>query len=90
MEEFDQKGRRIADATFMLLLNAHPDPVPFKLPASAQLWELILHTPMPSLADPKTTVNAGAEFPMEGGLWRSFSQKARTRKIRLFANLPFS
>jgi len=80
MEEFDQKGRRIADATFMLLLNAHPDPVPFKLPASAQPWELILHTPMPSLADPKTTVNAGAEFPMEGRSLALFLAKGKNRE----------
>jgi len=65
MEEFDQKGRRIADATSILLLNAHPDPVPCKLPTSAQPWELILYTSMPGLADLKTTMNEGAEFCME-------------------------
>jgi isoamylase len=80
MEEFDQKGRRIADATFMLLLNAHLDPVSFKLPASAQPWELILYTSMPSLADPKTTVNAGAEFPMEGRSLALFLAKGKNRE----------
>ncbi len=74
--EFDEKGRRITDATFMLLLNAHPDPIPFKLPASAQPWELILYTLMPNPADPKTAVNAGAEFPMEGRTLALFLEKS--------------
>jgi isoamylase len=78
--EFDEKGQRITDSTFMLLLNAHPDPVPFKLPASAQPWELILYTFMPKLADPKITVSAGAEFRMEGRSLALFLAKDKNRE----------
>ena len=78
--EFDEKGRRITDATFMLLLNGHPDPVAFKLPASAQPWELILYTIMPNLAGPKNTVNSGTEFRMEGRSLALFLAKDKNRK----------
>ena len=78
--EFDEKGRRITDATFMLLLNAHPDPVPFKLPASGHPWELILYTLAPNSANPKITVNAEAEFHMEGRSLALFLAKDKNRE----------
>jgi glycogen operon protein len=80
IEEFDEKGRRITDSTFAMILNAHPDTVPFKLPTSAQPWELILYTFMPNLADPKITVNAGAEFSMEGRSLALFLAKGKNRE----------
>jgi glycogen operon protein len=78
--EFDEKGGRITDSTFAMILNAHPDTVPFKLPASAQPWELILYTFMPNLADPKITVSAGAEFRTEGRSLALFLVKDKNRK----------
>ncbi len=78
--EFDEKGRRITDATFMLLLNAHPDPVLFKLPASGHPWELILYTLAPNSANPKITVNAEAEFHMEGRSLALFLAKDKNRE----------
>ena len=61
--EFDEKGRSITDSTFMLLLNAHPDPVPFKLPSSAQSWQLIVDTFKPNRAGSEIPET---EFLMEG------------------------
>jgi isoamylase len=42
---FDSKGEPVRDDTFLLLINAHYDGVPFMLPGEEHLeWELILDT----------------------------------------------
>jgi glycogen operon protein len=47
MDEVDDAGQRIVDATFLLLLNAHWEPMQFTLPegATRREWEVIFHTP---------------------------------------------
>ncbi|MEL6143699.1 MAG: glycogen debranching enzyme GlgX, partial [Bacteroidota bacterium] len=46
MEEYDEKGRRIEDDIFLILLNSYWEPVQFTLPGLAEMtrWELILDT----------------------------------------------
>jgi isoamylase len=46
IEEVDERGNRIVDYTFLLLLNAHHEPIPFVLPAHRPKvrWELVLDT----------------------------------------------
>ncbi|MBU4425438.1 MAG: glycogen debranching protein GlgX [Desulfobacterales bacterium] len=71
--EFNEKGRRITDSTFMLLLNAGPDPVPFKLPVSAQPWQLIVDTFKPNRADSEIPET---EFSMKGRSIALFCEKS--------------
>ncbi len=41
----DRRGRAIRDDTFLVLLNAHYEPVPFVLPGLRNVeWELVLDT----------------------------------------------
>jgi len=46
LEETDSKGRPLLDDTFLLLLNAHHEPLPFTLPAHRRgvRWQLVLDT----------------------------------------------
>ncbi len=49
IDEMDSKGRPIKDDTFLVLLNAHHEAVPFTLPAHKRgvRWEMILDTACP-------------------------------------------
>jgi glycogen operon protein len=46
LEETDSKGRPVLDDTFLLLLNAHHEPLPFTLPAHRRgvRWQPVLDT----------------------------------------------
>jgi glycogen operon protein len=46
IEEVDRHGRRIQDDTFLVLLNAHHEPVPFVLPAHRRgvKWDVLIDT----------------------------------------------
>ena len=46
IEEVDERGERIVDDTFLILLNAHWEPLPFVLPAHRRgvRWEPVLDT----------------------------------------------
>jgi glycogen operon protein len=49
IEEPDEQGERIVDTTFLMLLNAHHEPVPFVLPAHHRgvRWEPALDSSLP-------------------------------------------
>jgi len=49
IEEPDERGERIVDTTFLMLLNAHHEPVPFVLPAHHRgvRWEPVLDSSRP-------------------------------------------
>jgi isoamylase len=47
LEEHDERGRRVTDEDFLLLLNAHHEPIPFALPAFTSghnRWEVVVDT----------------------------------------------
>jgi isoamylase len=45
MDVRDRRGRPIQDDTFLVLLNAHYEPVPFVLPGLRNVeWELVVDT----------------------------------------------
>ncbi|HYD48443.1 MAG TPA: glycogen debranching protein GlgX, partial [Terriglobales bacterium] len=46
IDEVDERGERVVDDTFLLLLNAHEAPIMFTLPASPRgtLWDRVLDT----------------------------------------------
>jgi len=44
MDELNDRGERIADDTFLVLLNGSPEPVLFRLPRLGARWEVLLST----------------------------------------------
>jgi glycogen operon protein len=63
--EVDERGQAIVGDTLLLLLNAHHERVPFRLPAGlGPPWERILDTAQPS---PDAEDHApGNVYPLEG------------------------
>jgi glycogen operon protein len=49
IDEHDERGRRIRDDNFILLLNSHHEDIPFILPAepSYARWEAVVDTSFP-------------------------------------------
>jgi glycogen operon protein len=66
LEVLDERGRRIKDDTFLLLLNAHHEPVPFTLPAfvSDATWTIIFDTSRPELDPSKENVAGHQEVTL--------------------------
>src|SRR3989454_331526 len=67
IEETDEKGQAIVDDTFLLLLNAHHEPIPFILPAheARVRWELVLDTRDWEVRPRLSTFRAGDNYPLE-------------------------
>lgn len=75
MDEFNEKGTRIADDTLLILFNASPSSVPFTIPRVGERWKVDIDT-----FDPKGNENAehasGTVYQLEGRslvVMRSFS-----------------
>jgi len=66
IEETDEKGQPIVDDTFLLLLNAHHEAIPFILPAhkARVRWELVLDT-QDRVVPRVPTYRAGENYPLE-------------------------
>jgi isoamylase len=64
--EPDPRGERVTDDSFLLLFNAHHEPIPFTLPSAefGETWESVLDTAMPVFAD-RSWIKAGAETVIE-------------------------
>jgi glycogen operon protein len=65
--EPDNAGARIVDDTFLVLLNAHHDPVPFVLPAHRRgvLWETVLDTRESTGRRRLRPLRGGEEYDLE-------------------------
>lgn len=66
IEEVDEKGCAIFGETFLLLLNAHHETVPFTLPAHKRgvRWELIFDTSVPVPAKRVKSYKGGEDYPL--------------------------
>jgi isoamylase len=68
IEEHDERGRRIQGETFVLLLNAHAEAVPFRMPRLVGIarWGVAVDT---SFADgvrsDRRTFNTGQSYPLQ-------------------------
>jgi len=53
IREPDARGERVSDASFVLLFNAHHEPIEFCIPdlATAERWHVVVDTHAPMLAD---------------------------------------
>jgi isoamylase len=68
MIEWSETGERVTDDNFLLLFNADPEPVPFKLPRSQPgvRWELVLDTSEPELQPGDRVIPGGRKIDLEG------------------------
>ena len=66
--EPDRLGRPIVDAHFLLLFNAHSDPVEFTVPPKeyGEEWMVRLDTTEATLPDGTTTWEPGSVHPIAG------------------------
>jgi isoamylase len=62
MDEFEPGGSRIADDTFLILLNASGDSANFKLPKTAEKWEIVLQTSSTELKEKERAARSGDQF----------------------------
>ena len=67
IEEMDERGQPIVGDTFLLLLNAHHEAVPFIVPAhkARVRWELLLDTRDWDLGPRVPAFRAGETYPLE-------------------------
>jgi glycogen operon protein len=79
LDERDRQGRPVTDSSFLLLLNAHSDSIPFRLPDIGQGTEWLLlidtHRDRPPGRDERAA--AGAEFALQGRSLALLMQVAR-------------
>ena len=68
LDEMDADGNLVTDDTFLLLLNAHHDALPFVLTASRaeHEWELVLDTTDPNPRPEPRRFDAGATYDLTG------------------------
>lgn len=89
IDEVDAQGRRIVDATLLILLNAHVDPVPFVLPAHRPgvRWHTLLDTRMPQGIRRQRLLRGGESYDLIG---RNLALLRLERRVRPGPNdLPF-
>jgi glycogen operon protein len=67
IEETDEAGEPIVGDTFLVLLNAHHEPIEFVLPAhrARVRWELVLDTRACDAGSPRS-FKVGDRYPLEG------------------------
>jgi glycogen operon protein len=68
IEEQDERGRAIVDDTFLLLLNAHSQTVPFRMPQHVGIarWGVVIDTCFADGERPdRRTFNTGQIYPLE-------------------------
>jgi isoamylase len=65
IDEVDERGRPISDDTLLILLNAHDQVVPFRMPADGAdgHWEIVLDTADPEARD--EPVRPADDYPLE-------------------------
>ena len=64
----DARGRRIVDDTFLMLLNAHHEPLPFVLPAHRRSvrWQAVVDTRSPDGRVDRQSLKGGESYELEG------------------------
>jgi glycogen operon protein len=83
--EVDARGRRTVDATFLMLLNAHHEPLPFVLPAHRRSvrWQVMVDTRSPDGRVQRPPLKGGESYQLEGrslALLRLHSASPRPRR----------
>jgi isoamylase len=68
IEETDELGEKIVDDTFLLLLNANPEQIPFSLPPHLpkQKWELVFDTREGKIKENSVPLQDDKQYTLEG------------------------
>jgi glycogen operon protein len=66
MDEVNEFGERVADDSFLILLNGNPNNVKLRMPQLGRKWELVLHPYTRSLKDDELVVDSSKELEVEG------------------------
>ena len=66
LTETDARGRPLRDENFLVLFNAHHEPVPFRLPAFGGRWVAFLDTSYQDGLAPDGSFDSGAEYSLQG------------------------
>ena len=67
VDEVDDRGQRVTDENFLLLMNAHHEPVPFQLPitASGMRWVALIDTSCQTTRSPGAQYEAGTPYSLQ-------------------------
>jgi glycogen operon protein len=78
--EVDARGEPIGDDTFLILLNAHHEPIPFVLPAHRPdvRWEVVLDSRAPDGRRRRRALKGGQAYDLEGRCLAVLRLQART------------
>ncbi len=66
LDEVDARGRPVVDDAFLVLFNAHHEPVPFRLPQFGGRWRPLIDTVQPDGLAATATLGAGELYPLQG------------------------
>lgn len=68
LPDLDDFGQKVFDDSFYLLLNAHHEPFPFKMPSAkwGKTWEKVFITSEAKFADARETLEAEAQVTLPG------------------------
>jgi glycogen operon protein len=67
LTETDERGRPVRDQNFLVLFNAHHEPLPFRLPDYVGArWRALLDTAFEEGLEIDGIFDAGAEYPIKG------------------------
>jgi glycogen operon protein len=67
VDEVDERGTAVTDENFLLLMNAHHEPVPFSLPtvASGMRWLAIIDTSCETARSPGLSYEPSTNYPLQ-------------------------
>jgi glycogen operon protein len=82
LDERDRQGRPVADDSFLLLLNAHSDAIPFRLPVieSGTEWLLLIDTHRDQFPSRDERLSAGTAFALQARSVALLMQVARAQE----------
>ena len=67
LTETDRRGRTVLDASFLVLFNAHHEPIPFTLPGPARgTWRAVLDTADDAGRPPQAEWPEASSYPLQG------------------------
>ncbi|MGH9645116.1 MAG: glycogen debranching protein GlgX, partial [Terriglobales bacterium] len=67
VDEVDERGQRVRDENFLMLLNAHHEEIPFALPPAAADagWIALVDTSCQTTRRPDAFYNGGSSYPLQ-------------------------
>ena len=67
LEETDERGQPVTDQNFLLLMNAHHDPIPFTIPTlfSETGWVALVDSSCQTSKSPGRTYSPGSSYPLQ-------------------------